>query len=381
MDVLTKRADPIPSKVYDTYWKFAAERQAMYFRRLRGQMIRVAECKDGVMYKREHCGQDLSRVNGRGFCPHKVQVLALTADEILQQYRFTNVYRAADRVSQYLIRNVIYAGDQSPKEVIFRVLLFKIFNKISTWELLQEKFVEMGAFRILSNDLEGPIGGIPSPIERVFNHAKDAGKTLYSAAYVMPSPGNAKVKHRAHLEIIKRVVDSWHLIVCTRSLEELYKVLLAVESFGPFLAYQLAIDLNYSDVVNFDENEFVVPGPGARDGLKKCFSDPGGYTEEDLIRCLRDVSHREFERRGLTFETLFGRWPTLIDWQNVLCEISKYARVAHPDVEGVSGRTKIKQLYMLDSAPLPRPWFSPKWGINGNVDRVIGMEAARAFAG
>lgn len=32
----------------------------------------------------------------------------LTKDPILQTYKFTNVYRACDRVSQYLIKNIIY---------------------------------------------------------------------------------------------------------------------------------------------------------------------------------------------------------------------------------------------------------------------------------
>ncbi len=62
--------------------------------------------------------------------------LTSTADEILSTYKFTNAYRAADRVSQYLIREVIYHGDQSPENLFFRTLLFKIFNKIDTWELL-----------------------------------------------------------------------------------------------------------------------------------------------------------------------------------------------------------------------------------------------------
>ena len=33
-----------------------------------------------------------------------------TSDYILQTYKFTNTYRASDRVSQYLINNVIYTG-------------------------------------------------------------------------------------------------------------------------------------------------------------------------------------------------------------------------------------------------------------------------------
>ena len=33
-----------------------------------------------------------------------------TSDPILRRHRFTNCYRAADRVSQFLISQVIYAG-------------------------------------------------------------------------------------------------------------------------------------------------------------------------------------------------------------------------------------------------------------------------------
>jgi alpha-glutamyl/putrescinyl thymine pyrophosphorylase clade 1 len=59
-----------------------------------------------------------------------------TADPILARHKFTNVYQAADRVSQHLIRHVIYAGSQDPEEVVLRVLLIKFFNRIETWELL-----------------------------------------------------------------------------------------------------------------------------------------------------------------------------------------------------------------------------------------------------
>lgn len=37
------------------------------------------------------------------------------------------------------------------------------------------------------------------------------------------------------------------------------------------LAYQYATDINYNEIVDFDEDEFVAAGPGAIDGVKKCF--------------------------------------------------------------------------------------------------------------
>ena len=66
----------------------------------------------------------------------------LTQDPILRKYKFTNVYRACDRVSQYLIRDVIYKDIEfyTPEDVILRVLVFKIFNKIETWEYLRKEY-------------------------------------------------------------------------------------------------------------------------------------------------------------------------------------------------------------------------------------------------
>lgn len=62
-----------------------------------------------------------------------------TDDPILLEYKFTNIFRSADRVSQYLIRHVIYesGGSMEDGEVIFRVLLFKLFNTIAAWEALK----------------------------------------------------------------------------------------------------------------------------------------------------------------------------------------------------------------------------------------------------
>ena len=77
-----------------------------------------------------------------------------------------------------------------------------------------------------------------------------------------------------------------------------------------------------------------MPGPGARDGIHKCFDDLGGLSETDIIRLVTDRQEYEFEQLGLEFRSLWGRPLQLIDCQNLFCEVSKYARVVHPDVEG-----------------------------------------------
>jgi hypothetical protein len=69
-------------------------------------------------------------------------------------------------------------------------------------------------------------------------------------------------------------------------------------------------------------------------------------------------------RLGLRFSGLRGRPLQLIDCQNLFCEADKYARAVHPEVCGISGRTRIKQSYRQDITPLSA-WFPPKWGLNG----------------
>ncbi len=56
-----------------------------------------------------------------------------TSDSVMQQHRFCNVFRVFDRVTQYLIHNVIENGDQDPRETMFRIILFRFFNRVETW--------------------------------------------------------------------------------------------------------------------------------------------------------------------------------------------------------------------------------------------------------
>ncbi|WP_264816700.1 nucleotide kinase domain-containing protein, partial [Gluconobacter kondonii] len=60
------------------------------------------------------------------------------------------------------------------------------------------------------------------------------------------------------------------------NLRAVYELLLGYPSLGPFLAFQYTIDLNYSEMLDHDEGDFVIAGPGALDGLAKCFSDTKG---------------------------------------------------------------------------------------------------------
>ena len=60
-------------EVYDLYWYFACERQNIFWKKINGESA------------------------------------PWTNDKILQEYKFCNSYRVNDRVSQYLLKNVVQA--------------------------------------------------------------------------------------------------------------------------------------------------------------------------------------------------------------------------------------------------------------------------------
>ncbi|MNY52869.1 hypothetical protein D3C86_1885790 [compost metagenome] len=85
-----------------------------------------------------------------------------------------------------------------------------------------------------------------------------------------------------------------------------------------------------------------------------------------MIKLVADRQQEEFDRLGISFRSLWGRPLQLIDCQNLFCEVDKYARVAHPDVGGLSGRTRIKQIFKVTPGEIDF-WFPPKWGINERI--------------
>ena len=287
-------------EVYDLYWYFAYERQNIFLKKLNGQNA------------------------------------PWTNDEILKTYKFCNSYRVNDRVSQYLLKNVIYNGKEyNNTDMIFRIILFKLFNKESTWELLLNNFkdITLDTFDI-------------KLYSEVLEQAISNGITIYNDAYI--SCANKVFgydrKHDNHLALLNKmfIVDKVHLkLLEAKTMEDGFNIIKSYPLIGNFMAYQLVTDINYSDAVNWREDEFTVAGPGSLRGIKKCFVDKGKLSNEDIIRYMFEHQDEEFKRLGLDFKRIGNRPLQLIDCQNIFCELDKYCRQALPDLK--SNRTKIKK--------------------------------------
>ena len=82
----------IITEAYEYYWKFATERQSIFYNRYENKA-------------------------------------KITNNPILKKYKFTNAYRASDRVSQYLIKEVIYKNNNYYLILIICFLLHFYYPK------------------------------------------------------------------------------------------------------------------------------------------------------------------------------------------------------------------------------------------------------------
>lgn len=313
---------PVPrSHIYDLYWYFAAERQAMFMKRAAGA--------PGPW----------------------------TSDPILATYKFCNVFRASDRVSQYLIRHVAYDDPAArPADVLFRIVAFRMFSRSETWAAIEQFLGRQPVIDDLAS------GAFQQAVEFA---AADQGK-LYTGAFILcanQAYGHAR-KYLNHVALFRHMFIEDGLaeqLMAATSLAEIYTRLHDYPLMGDFMAYQIAIDLNYSAIINFSENDFTKAGPGAKRGIAKAFISTGGQSDESIIMWMVEHQVAEFARRGLEFGGLWGRPLQAIDCQGLFCELDKYCREAAPGIK--SARVRIKAKYSPSPAPLPL-FFPPKWGLN-----------------
>jgi alpha-glutamyl/putrescinyl thymine pyrophosphorylase clade 1 len=325
--------------VYELYWIFASRRQAAFEARSAGKRW------------------------------------PWTDDPILRTYKFCNVFRAADRVSQFMIRDVAYGHDSesTATDRIFQIVAFRTFSKIQTWRGVRD---ELGGAPRIEHLRNGSF-------ERALDRVKIASGGLYTGAFILCANKafGFDEKHRNHVGLFKHMFLEHacaERLLQAQSLETVVRLLESFPLLGPFMAYQTAIDLNYSELINFSENDYTQPGPGALRGLKKAFTTLGDYSPAETIMWMVERQEEEFARLDLPFSGLFGRKLHGIDCQGLFCELDKYCREAVPDL--ASARSRIKAKYIAAHGDIDL-FFPPKWGLpSGGVVKTIGVQSAQPAA-
>lgn len=220
-----------------------------------------------------------------------------TENEILRDYKFTNVYRELDRTTQYLI-NTVTKKEVDPKELIWKIILFRYFN---TPELFKEI-------------------GIPSYKEyevkkftKLVDDYKSSGKNPFTTAYMINAT-LAKGQKR-HMWYLNDAIPHMHNKVgeILDALQEadnkkkpmiLINKLTELKAVSTFLAHEFYQDFcdctTYgTKLMNLNKNDYTNVGPGCSLGLRLIF--PSSQTikdQEEKIRFLQEISSEYLKQFG-----------------------------------------------------------------------------------
>lgn len=272
-----------------------------------------------------------------------------------------------DRLSQYIITDVIEKGSQDPTELLFRIVLFNTFTKIHTWEYLQEKLGPLTWTRYNRKKYQN-----------VLSQIVDEGHTLYTGAFQKPAPRlDFEYSYMNHLLLLEMLMaDLPDVLANAKYAADIFEEIAAFPGMANFTAYQLMLNISYSKLFRFSNMDFVIPGIGASSGLVKlfgrsivCAKESSPNFEVDVIRWMASNQKHQFARLGLDFPGLGPkRLPMdLADMEHAICEVDKYCRVAHPKIKGLHARTKLRGVNWRPSTDpypanptIPKAWADPR---------------------
>jgi hypothetical protein len=161
-----------------------------------------------------------------------------TTDRVMAEHPFCNVYRLLDKGTQYLVERVINGGGaQDVVEVTFRTILFRMFNKIDTWELLVR---ELGP-ELTYSDFN--VERYTRVLEDAMDEAEARGTrlTLYTSAHQVSAPSLGEAKYfQNHIKALSAMMEAklpQRLAKC-EYLRDAFEIIRLCPGYGDFLANQ-----------------------------------------------------------------------------------------------------------------------------------------------
>lgn len=258
-----------------------------------------------------------------------------TNDEVLRDFRFTNIRREHDKESKWVIEHIANNPELSYEDKLLNVILFRLYNKHETAELISMPF-----------KFSQTPDWDPEWYRSLFEAAlvEDPKRVFFTAAFHTVGMKNTLKKVTGEdyapmriLKFIKILINEGlvdDIKACVNQ-QEVYQTLTDYNGIGRFLAYQFYVDMTYIAEFPFSENEFTVAGPGCVMGLNYLFENRDGMTYEECLFWLRDNLGRLFvEELGKDWDAKRVFWDlpeedrcfNVMSLENCFCELSKYIR-------------------------------------------------------
>jgi len=246
-----------------------------------------------------------------------------TEDPILQEFRFTNIHREDDAVSQHYQRTIRNRYSNDPR-VLPATVIYRWFNRISTCDAIFNE-PDVNSLSVFERYVQN------YDIDLLINCVEALPPPHVTGAYIIQGkPGLPKAKgviyyiHRWLLKPWFELYTAWK--EKPPLLSEMYAELHG-EGLGSFMRGQLVADLKYLPFMLEVEDwwTWATRGPGSMRGLNVVFDRPmmAPYAKDQWLFELKILSERVTPLlAGYGMERLHNQ-----DLQNCLCEWSKYTKV------------------------------------------------------
>lgn len=255
-----------------------------------------------------------------------------TEDQILRDYKFTNVHRHHDRTSNVL-RGLFYTSkfDADPATILMNAATFRYFG---TYE-----FAECVGWTNFDDMHEGHWGKVKELAQdRLANKQR-----VFTGAYVITNQGISAPKQEVVVDYFLKALQKKAVLLCqiakeTQSWEKVATEMRKINGFGGsgFMTKEILLDTTYTNFWNepdvggpdgsfsfpTDWNDWTPIGPGARRGAARALGDETAKPlKED--QAFSVIWKLWFERDKFIPDIEM----CLHDVQFQLCEFDKYERV------------------------------------------------------
>jgi hypothetical protein len=236
-----------------------------------------------------------------------------TTDPILRRYRFCNIYREQDTVTQWIKDNWRNPHSDEP-DLWFAMLVARTFNWPNTLHYIG-----------------WPVPWRPKRVDAQVGKLLVQGAKVYTGAYVVPMNGRTGIKHKYLIESIFNPAWARRKDVRPRagdSLADFNARLQTLFGLGGFNGAQVICDVKYARHsplwVAHDWLTWAASGPGSRRGLNRVLGRAvaASWREAEWLAALTELRVEVNAALKKDKIELHAQ-----DLQNVCCEWDKYLRV------------------------------------------------------
>ncbi len=233
-----------------------------------------------------------------------------TEDQILREYRFTNVFRELDRTTRWFRKHVRDDQAEDPN-VLMATVIFRWFNRIRTGIYLGTA----GLFRRWDS-------------ERARYLLEDV-HPVSTGSYIIKTPdGMNKLEGICWCidNVWKVREETYRAIISLKTLEHATEYLMDFPYLGGFMAYEIVSDLRHTHILRNapDVMTWAHAGPGAKRGLNRIHNRPTkkNIGTDQAVKEMKDLLDDSWFRTDSHVPTMEMR-----DIEHSLCEFDKYMRV------------------------------------------------------